>query len=362
MAKLRVGVIGAGSWTVSSHLPSLVRRRDLGEVEFTIVSRRNEELLGRIKDKFGFQQATTDWREVIVAEPDVVVVGSPPGRHHEHAKAALEAGAHVMCEKPFTIDPADAWDLDETTRRTGKQLFIAYGWNYRPMLIEAYRLMHDDGGIGHIEHVSMHMDSVTRELLSESGSYPAADPELIPQAETWSRPETSGGGYGQAQLTHLLGAVLWITELRGEAAFALMSAPMDAKVELHDAVTLRFTNGAIGTMGGASSHLGASDNRHAVELRAVGDKGMFHMELRDNILWRYRGEDDDVRVPLDSDAGLYDCIGPIDAMVDAGLGRAPANNSPAELGARTVEILDATYRSARSGQLEQVATLDRSAA
>jgi len=205
----------------------------------------------------------------------------------------------------------------------------------------------------------MHMDSVTRELLSETGSYPASDPELIPQAETWSRPETSGGGYGQAQLTHLLGAVLWITELRGEAAFALMSAPMDAKVELHDAVTLRFTNGAIGTMGGASSHLGGADNRHAVDLRAVGDKGMLHMELRDNILWRYRGEGDEIRVPLDDDAGGYDCIGPIDAAVDAALGRSPINKSPAELGARTVEILHAAYRSANSGQLEEVATLDR---
>ncbi len=116
MAKLRVGVIGAGSWTVSSHLPNLVRRRDAGDVELTIVSRRNEELLGRIKDKFGFERATTDWQEVIAAEPDVVVVGSPPGWHHAHAKAALEAGAQVMCEKPFTIDPADAWDLDETVR------------------------------------------------------------------------------------------------------------------------------------------------------------------------------------------------------------------------------------------------------
>ena len=180
MAKLRVGVIGAGSWTVSSHLPSLVRRRDQGEVEFTIVSRRNTELLGRIKDNFGFEQATTDWQDVIAAEPDVVVVGSPPGHHHAHAKAALEAGAHVMCEKPFTIDPADAWDLDQTVKRTGRQLFIAYGWNYRDMVMQAYRLMHDDGGIGDIEHLSMHMDSVTRELLSETGSYPAADPELDP--------------------------------------------------------------------------------------------------------------------------------------------------------------------------------------
>jgi predicted dehydrogenase len=227
------------------------------------------------------------------------------------------------------------------------------------MVIEAHRLMHDDGGIGEIEHVSMHMDSVTRELLSETGAYPAADPELIPQAETWSRRETSGGGYGQAQLTHLLGMVLWLTDLRGEAAFALMSAPLGAQVELHDAVSIRFTNGAIGSMGGASSHLGGADNRHAVELRAVGDKGMIHVELRDNVLWRYRGEGDTVRVELGPDAGLYDCVGPIDAVVDAALGKDPANNSPAELGARTVEILDAAYRSADSGVLETVATLER---
>ena len=120
MARLRLGVIGAGSWTVSSHLPNLVRRRDAGELEFTIVNRRNPELLGRIKDEFGFQQATDDWHEVIAARPDIVVVGSPPGNHFAQAKAALEAGAHVMCEKPFTIDPADAWEFDQTVKRTGE--------------------------------------------------------------------------------------------------------------------------------------------------------------------------------------------------------------------------------------------------
>jgi predicted dehydrogenase len=359
MAKLRVGVIGAGSWTVASHLPNLVRRRDAGEVEFTIINRRNPELLGKLKDKFGFQKSTTDWQDVIAEGCDVVVVGSPPGYHFQQAKAALEAGAQVMCEKPFTIDPADAWELDATVKRTGNQLFVAYGWNYRPMVIQAHRMMHEDGGIGEIEHVSMHMDSVTRELLSETGDYPGADPEAIPQPDTWSRPETSGGGYGQAQLTHLLGVVLWLTDLRGKQAFSLMTAPLDAKVELHDAVTLRFTNGAIGVMGGASGHLGAANNRHAVELRAVGDKGQFHLDLRDNVLWRYRAGGDEVRVPLESDAGLYNCQGPVDAAVDAALGKQPSNNSPAELGARTVEILEAAYRSAASGKLEDVKTLDR---
>ena len=151
---------------------------------------------------------------------------------------------------------------------------------------------------------------------------------------------------------------LWLTDLRGQDVFALMSAPLGAQVELHDAVSMRYTNGAIGTMSGASSHLGGANNRHAVEVRVVGSKGMFHLDLRDNVLWRYRGPDDDARIPLEVDAGLYDCKGPIDALVDAGAGRPFANNSPAELGARTVEILDAAYRSSKSGVLERVKTLD----
>ncbi|MEO5964275.1 MAG: Gfo/Idh/MocA family oxidoreductase [Candidatus Limnocylindrales bacterium] len=352
MAKLRLGVIGAGSWTVSSHLPNLISHKD--EIEFTIVNRRNPELLRKIQDNFGFADGTTDWREVIAAKPDIVVVGSPPGYHHEQTKAVLEAGAHVMCEKPFTINPADAWDLDATAKRAGRALILSYGWNYRPMVVQAHRMMQDEGGVGEIEHVALHMDSVTRELLSETGAYPQSAPEYIPQPDTWSRPETSGGGYDQAQLTHLLGVSLWLTGLRGKEVFAMMSAPLGAKVELHDAVTIRYTNGAIGTMSGASSHLGGANNRHAVEVRVVGSTGMFHLDLRDNILWRYRNPDDDVRVPLEADAGLYDCQGPIDALVEAGMGRPYANNSPAELGARTVEILEAAYRSADSGVLEQV--------
>lgn len=352
MAKLRLGVIGAGSWTVSSHLPNLARHRD--ELDFVIVNRRNPDLLAKIQGDFGFARASTDWRDVIAERPDIVVIGSPPGYHWEQSKAALEADAHVMCEKPFTIDPAHAWDLEETARRTGRSLILSYGWNYRPMVIQAHRMMHEDGGIGEIEHVALHMDSVTRELLSETGAYPDSAPEFIPQPDTWSRPETSGGGYGQAQLTHLLGVSLWLTDLRGQDVFAFMSAPLGAKVELHDAVSIRYTTGAIGTMSGASSHLGGANNRHAVEVRIVGSRGMFHLDLRDNTLWRYRSPDDDVRVPLEPDAGLYDCTGPIEALIAAGAGRPFDNNSPAELGARTVEILDAAYRSASSGSAERV--------
>ena len=355
VAKLRLGVIGAGSWTVSSHLPNLEPWREL--VDFTIVNRRNPELVRKIKDKFGFRKATTNWEDVIAERCDIVVVGSPVGKHHLHAKAALEAGSHVLCEMPFTIDPADSWDLVEAVRRTGKALIIAYGWNYRPMVVQAHQLMHEDGGIGELEQMTIQMASATRELLSETGAYPDADPELVPQAETWSRPETSGGGYGQAQLTHALGVALWLTGLRGQEVFAFMSAPLGAKVELHDAISVRYTNGAIGSLGGGSTHLGAGNNRHQLYVRAIGSHGQLMVDLERNILWRYRSPTDDVTIPLDHDAGLYDCRGPIDAVVHAGLGRPYSNNSPAGLGARTVEILDAAYRSAKSGRVEQVSTL-----
>lgn len=352
MAKLRLGVIGAGSWAVASHLPNLARRADV--VEFVAVSRLGPELLARIRDQYGFAVASEDYHDVIDAGIDICVVSSPSGLHHEHAKAALEAGAHVMVEKPVTIDPAQAWDLVRTAERVKRHVVVSFGWNYKPMVRAAKELMESDGGIGEIENVMIHMSSVTRELLSNTGAYPGAAPEAVPEAATWTDPRLSGGGYGQAQLSHALGLALWLTGLRGQEAFAFTSAPLNAPVELHDAVALRYRNGAIGTMSGGASHAGANRDKHALEVRAIGAAGQMHVDLEREIVWRYRGPGDDVRLDVQPDAAVYDCIGPIDTLVDLALGRDAQNCSPIELGARTVEILDAMYRSARSGVVETV--------
>lgn len=350
MRKLRLGVIGAGSWAVASHLPNFAKRAD--EVEFVGVCRKGP-LLTKIKDDWGFGLASEDYQDVIDAGLDICLVGSPTGLHHEHAKAALESGAHVLVEKPVTIEPAEAWDLVETSQRCDRHLLVSFGWNYRPMVREAKRLMRDKG-IGEIEQVMIHMASVTRELLSNTGAYPDASPESIPEQATWTDPRLSGGGYAQAQLTHALGLSLWLSDLRGADVFSLMSAPLDAPVELHDAAAIRFTNGAIGTMDGGSCHLGAGNNRHQVEVRFIGSEGQFHIDLERDFLWLFRAPDEDIRPPLEPNAGLYDCDGPPNTLIDLALGRDVENCSPAELGARTVEILDACYRSAASGRLEAV--------
>src|SRR5437763_11215319 len=124
MAKLRLGVIGAGSWAVASHLPNLAKRRD--EVEFVAVARKGD-LLQKVKDDWGFEVGSEDYRDVIAAGIDICVVASPTAFHYEHAKAALEAGAHVLVEKPVTIDPLEAWELVRLPDSKGLPLVCSFG-------------------------------------------------------------------------------------------------------------------------------------------------------------------------------------------------------------------------------------------
>lgn len=342
--RLRLGVIGAGSWTVGSHLPALARHSDA--LEFAIVNRRDPERLERIRAAFGFERATTDWRAVIDARPDLVVVGTPPAQHYEQVRAALEIGAHVLCEKPFTVDAGEAWRLVEIAERANRQIVLALGWNYRPVAIRAAELMADPG-IGPLEELTVHMASATRELLSPLGGSSGGDPLEAPRADTWVDPAQSGGGYAQAQLSHALGLALWLTGLRAAEVFAYLFTPPGNSVELHDSMAIQFTSGAIGTVSGGSAHAGAGGNRHQLEIRAIGRDGQLHVDLERDLLWLYRGPGNEVNVPLPPDAGAYDCLGPVDALVALGHG-AGVNRSPAELGARSVEVISAAYASARS--------------
>lgn len=347
MSPIRVGVIGAGSWAVASHLPNLAKHDD---VEFVGVSRKGPELLEKIKNEYGFQVASEDYRDILDAGIDVAIVASPSGFHSEHALAALETGAHVMCEKPVTIDPASAWMLAKRAEELGKAFVVSFGWNYKPMIQQAMALLGTEG-IGRLEHMTVHMASATRELLSNTGAYPDASPEAVPEQRTWTDPTLSGGGYGQAQLTHALGLAFWPTGARAASGFATMSAPLGAPVELHDAIVYNYDGGGIGVLSGGSAHLGVNGNKHALEVRAIGSEGQLLVDVEREAVWLFR-DGENHRLTLADGDGAYDCVGPIDTVLTAARGDDYVNQSPAELGARVVEALDIAYRSAASGQLE----------
>ncbi|MSO22733.1 MAG: Gfo/Idh/MocA family oxidoreductase [Acidobacteria bacterium] len=95
---VRVGVIGAGSWAASNHIPVLKNRSD---VDLVVACRKGKDRLDELQSRFGFKHTTEDYEKALSYHLDAIVIASPAGLHYEHTLAALEAGANVLCEKPL---------------------------------------------------------------------------------------------------------------------------------------------------------------------------------------------------------------------------------------------------------------------
>lgn len=349
MAKLRLGVIGAGSWAVVAHLPALERRRD--QITFVGVSRHGSGALQQIKDRYRFLIASEDYRDVLAAGIDVAVIASPTADHYEHAMAALHAGAHVLCEKPFTLTSEQAWTVTNTADQLNRHLLLSFGWNYKPMIRRAQQLLAETG-IGQLEYLAVTMSSQTRELLSNTGAYPDASSDTAPEPRTWTDPALSGGGYGQAQLSHALALALGLTGARITGAFALMTAPLHAPVELHDALCLTLAGGGIASVGGGSAFTGADDNKHHLAVEGIGSDGQFLVDVFRERVSLYRPDSGQTNLDLHSGDGAYDGALPADQLLNLALGKTRDNPAPGELGARTVEALELAYRSAATGTFQ----------
>jgi predicted dehydrogenase len=348
--RLTLGVIGAGAWAAFAHIPSFMRRPEIVPL---IVNRRDPVQLEALRERFGFPQATTDWREVIAAKPDIVALTGPAHLRAEQAIAALEAGCHILAEKPFTVDPADAWAIHRLARERGRHLVLCYTWNEMGISAAAHRLIHEDGGIGEIEAVSVEMSTIVRDLLTAGATYLGDADVPLPRGETWSDPSISGGGYGQAQLTHALGLMLrLVPQLQPQRIAAFTSGP-GATVELHDALVVRFEDGVIATIGGASLPPGSFGNEHQLVIRVTGDRGQVVLDMGARRVVRARGEEL-VEAELSAQDTLWSFDLVIDRLVDLVVGRTTDNPSPGDLGARVVEMLDGMYRSAASGQIETI--------
>ena len=133
MAKLiKVGIIGCGGIANGKHMPSLAKVTDCEMVAFCdIIPERAEKAA---KD-FGAEGAKvyTDYRELLKDETiDVVHVCTPNRSHSFITVDALEAGKHVMCEKPMAINSAEAKKMLDAAARTGKKLSIGYQSRFRP--------------------------------------------------------------------------------------------------------------------------------------------------------------------------------------------------------------------------------------
>ncbi len=97
--------------------------------------------------------AVTDWREAIHrSDVDAVIVSTPPSLHEEMTFVALEAGKHVLCEKPLARTPAECRRMVEAAQRTGKRLATGFNYRFYPSFRKARELL-DSGMIGELDHI-----------------------------------------------------------------------------------------------------------------------------------------------------------------------------------------------------------------
>jgi predicted dehydrogenase len=98
-------------------------------------------------------------------ECDAVLVASPPGTHHVVAKAALEAGKHVLCEKPLATILQDAFDLVETADKAGRVLMVSQNYRYNAPFRAVQRLVME-GELGELASIRISCRRDTRTLFA----------------------------------------------------------------------------------------------------------------------------------------------------------------------------------------------------
>jgi predicted dehydrogenase len=122
---LRIGVVGGGLIAQAIHLPRIARLSDRFELVGIVDPSRTvrEALCGRYPSARPYDDA----RRMLDAEaPDCVVVCSPNAAHADVVFAALDAGAHVLVEKPLCVDPADARRICRRSEETGRIVQVGY--------------------------------------------------------------------------------------------------------------------------------------------------------------------------------------------------------------------------------------------
>src|SRR5579871_3418043 len=336
---VRFGVVGAGWFASRRHLPEICGS---ARMELAALCRRDTEARGKIATKFGVpaERAFADWQEMLeTTELDAVLIATPPALHYAQAKAALERGLHVLLEKPMTIRSAEAWELVALAKARGIQLGVALNppfWAHTHKMRRALR----QEAMGALESASLYWSGSAEYVF---GRAPAPDdlPGIVPPTMFRADPALGGGGYFIDGGSHLVSELLWVTELSARRITCLMDAtPLDMRV----AFSVELENGAIGTINAIGDSkfstrrvrniFGATGGTITVN----GFDFETYIQMQGHEPQRFKEDD------------LLPVASPVLNFVDAIQGRGTLS-SPGEHGAKVVEVIEAAYEAATTGQI-----------
>ena len=341
--RARIGVIGTGWWSTYTHIPGLL---DNPRAELVALCDTDPAALELAQDAF---PGPATFREVGAllrdTELDGVVVAVPHVAHREVAAACLNAGVHVLLEKPMTLLAADAVALIELAGARQRELIIGYPWHFTRTAIRARELI-AARELGSVQHVACLFSSMVIEFYrgNDEAYREVFDWKVTGPGGVYADRTRSGGGQGHLQVTHSSGLMFFMTGLRARRVSALMN-DFDLSVDLVDALTVQFEGGALGVVG-STGNIPIGDAGQ-LDVRVYCERGYVLLDAVKGALTVRRHAGDAETVQLEPD-DTYPRFATAANLVDVCLGRAP-NGSPADVGRRSVELLEAAYRSAAAG-------------
>jgi predicted dehydrogenase len=149
---VRVGVVGTSGYTEGQHLPYL---NSHPQVQIAAICGRNQVRASELAGKYRIAQVYSDYRKMIeLGDLDAVIVAAPDHLHHPITLAALDAGLHVLCEKPLATGAQLAKEMLDKAESAGLVHMTMYRWLWCP----EYRQISDlicQGYIGQMRNVSI---------------------------------------------------------------------------------------------------------------------------------------------------------------------------------------------------------------
>ncbi len=258
----RIGIIGLG-FGAQVYLPAF--RSEGWEV--AAICSRSRDKATKAADAAGIRDVHTDPLELIARDDlDAVAIATPPRGHHGLSIAALRAGKHVLCEKPFAIDAKQAAEMRDAAQRSGATAMVGHEFRHTPQRAYIKELL-DEGYIGRFQlcTIELFLDRyVTRE----------------PRPLTWTAYESEGGGLLGALGSHYIdGLRHWFGEvasasgrlaiLRPDLADPKTNAIVKSETDDTFLFTLEFASGGIATM---SASFAATPARGA-KIVVMGERG-----------------------------------------------------------------------------------------
>jgi len=272
-APIRYGMIGGGRDAFIGGVHRMAARLDnsMTLVAGALSSTPEKAIASGLDLGLDANRSYGTWQDMLAGEakrPELdrmqcVVIVTPNNVHHAPALAALEAGFHVVCDKPMTCTNDEAQELVDATHRTGRVFAVTYNYTGYPMVLQA-RDMVRSGAIGAIRKVFV-------EYLQGWLATPLED-DGQKQAHWRTDPTRAGAGGAMGDIgSHAENIMSFVTGLDVEQCCSDATAIVAGRsIDDDTAVLLRFAGGARGVLSASQVCVG---HRNGLTLRVYGETG-----------------------------------------------------------------------------------------